>query len=191
MRPLTLAVASALVIAPAAYAQYQYPDTPNYRERGDFARVIESNPVYAEASTQECWNPRTGNYEQPRQSDSRIGAGTALGAIAGGVLGHQVGSGRGNDVGTAAGAILGGIVGHQIEKDRRADDDLDMSRCRMVSDSSNIQGYDVRYRYQGQEYVTRLDHDPGRRLEVGTDINTDGTPFEQATYSQNYPYNRY
>jgi len=186
MRSLVLAVASALAIAPAAYAQY--PDAPYYhrdRDRGDYARVIESTPVYAEASTQECWNPRTGNYEQPRESH-RIGAGTALGAVAGGVLGHQIGSGRGNDVGTAAGAILGGIIGHEIEKDRRADDDLDMSRCRIVGDSSTIQGYDVRYRYQGQEYVTRLDHDPGSRLTVGGDINTDGTPYEQAAYTPNY-----
>ena len=186
MRSLVLAVASALVIAPAAYAQY--PDAPYYRDRGDAARVVQSTPVYAEGSTQECLNPRTGNYEQVGEERSHLGAGTAIGAVAGGVLGHQIGSGRGNDVGTAAGAILGGIVGHEIEKDRRADDDLDMSRCRMVGDSSNIQGYDVRYRYQGQEYVTRLDHDPGSRLRLGDDINTDGTPYEQAAYTPSYSY---
>jgi len=48
------------------------------------------------------------------------GAGAVLGGIAGGVLGHQVGSGRGNDLATVAGAVGGAVVGHQIEE-RRAE----------------------------------------------------------------------
>jgi uncharacterized protein YcfJ len=182
MKTVALAVASALAIAPAfaqwdgpyqnrdrAYS-YQRDDRPAYQE--SYARVIESTPVYA-SNTEECWNPRTQAYEARRDSRSGIGAGTAVGAVAGGVLGHQVG----DDAGTAVGAILGGIIGHQIEKDRNRSDDLDLSRCRYASDTSNVQAYDVRYRYQGQEYVTRMSYDPGNRLLVGTDINWDGTPM--------------
>jgi len=44
------------------------------------------------------------------------GAGAVGGAVVGGVLGHQVGAGRGRDVATVLGAIGGGIAGHQIEK---------------------------------------------------------------------------
>lgn len=44
--------------------------------------------------------------------------GTVAGAIIGGVVGHQVGSGRGNDLATAAGAIGGALLGHEVEKDR-------------------------------------------------------------------------
>ena len=189
MKTVALAVASALAIAPA-FAQwdgpyrdrtysyqddraytYQRDDRPVYNQES-YARVIESTPVYA-SSTEECWNPRTQAYEARRDSRSGIGAGTAVGAVAGGVLGHQVG----DDTGTAVGAILGGIIGHQIEKDRNRSDDLDLSRCRIASDTSNIQGYDVRYRYQGQEYTTRMANDPGSRLLVGTDVNWDGTPM--------------
>ncbi len=47
------------------------------------------------------------------------GFGAIAGAIGGGVLGHQVGSGRGRDVGTVVGAIGGAIAGHQVEKQVR------------------------------------------------------------------------
>jgi outer membrane lipoprotein SlyB len=48
------------------------------------------------------------------------GAGAVIGGIAGGVLGHQVGSGRGKDVATVAGAAGGAYAGHQIEKSNKA-----------------------------------------------------------------------
>jgi outer membrane lipoprotein SlyB len=38
----------------------------------------------------------------------------------GGVLGHQVGSGRGNDVATVLGAVGGAVAGNQIEKSARS-----------------------------------------------------------------------
>ena len=44
------------------------------------------------------------------------GIGAIGGAIAGGVLGHQVGSGSGNTAATSGGAVIGGVVGHQVEQ---------------------------------------------------------------------------
>ena len=105
------------------------------------------------------------------------GAGAVLGGIAGGVLGHQVGSGRGNDVATAAGAIGGGVIGNRI--DNRDEAPSGDARCRTVSDSgSDVVAYDVRYEYRGREFTTRLDHDPGRWLDVGRDIRADGYPVD-------------
>jgi len=175
MKRLAIAVASVLSIAPA-FAQY---DGPYYFDRNrddlptreEYARVINSTPVYVSAR-EECWNPRTQAYEERGDGRTSIGKGAAIGALAGGVLGHQVDRGEG----TAAGAILGGILGHQLEK-RSDRDDLDYSRCRLAGDSSNIEGYEVRYRFKGNEYVTRMTYDPGPRLLVGQDINWDGTPF--------------
>lgn len=46
------------------------------------------------------------------------GAGAVLGGIAGGVLGHQVGSGRGNTAATVVGAAGGAYVGNEVEKKR-------------------------------------------------------------------------
>ena len=42
--------------------------------------------------------------------------GTGIGAVAGGILGNQVGKGGGRVAATMVGAVLGGIVGHEIGK---------------------------------------------------------------------------
>jgi outer membrane lipoprotein SlyB len=47
------------------------------------------------------------------------GIGVAAGAVLGGVLGHQVGNGRGNTLATLAGAVGGGYAGNEVEKRRR------------------------------------------------------------------------
>jgi len=39
-----------------------------------------------------------------------------IGGVAGGVLGHQIGSGRGNTVATIAGVGVGALAGNQVEK---------------------------------------------------------------------------
>lgn len=44
------------------------------------------------------------------------GIGIAGGAVVGGLLGHQVGGGRGKDVATVAGAVGGAVAGNEIEK---------------------------------------------------------------------------
>ncbi len=54
-----------------------------------------------------------------RRGDNRLGGGTVLGAIVGGALGNQVGSGDGRKAATVAGALAGGAIGHDIEKKRR------------------------------------------------------------------------
>jgi len=51
------------------------------------------------------------------------GLGAIGGAVVGGVLGHQVGSGRGRDVATVAGAGAGAYAGHQIEKNVKTTQD--------------------------------------------------------------------
>ena len=199
MKKVAFAVASALTLAaPATFAQSYERDyyRDNYRAdryddrrdgRDDFARVIESRPVYDAASAKtECINTRTGAYEEVREENKhRIGKGAAIGAVAGGVLGHQVDSGAG----TAAGAVLGGLLGHFIEGRRDGNDqaDLDMGRCRTLADNGNLQGYEVRYEYRGQEYVTRMSQEPGRRLRVGDDINYDGSPRDGQVASYSSP----
>ena len=44
------------------------------------------------------------------------GVGAIGGAVAGGVLGNQVGSGSGRTAATIGGAVIGGVVGHQVEQ---------------------------------------------------------------------------
>jgi uncharacterized protein YcfJ len=201
MKMISLAVAGALAaIAPAVNAQYDAPYDPSRpyaaperhdrlydRRDDDRARVIDSRPIYGEAGThEECWNEDRHSYERNR------GVGTALGAIAGGVIGHQIGSGTGNTAATIAGAVGGGVVGNHLA--RRGEENG--RNCRTVRDdndnSRDVLGYDVRYEYQGREYQTRLDHDPGRWLVVGRDTRPDGTPIEVASadWDRDHGYRR-
>lgn len=56
---------------------------------------------------------------------SRQEGGTVIGAVAGGIIGNQFGSGAGRALATAAGVVVGGIIGSEIgrdmdERDRQA-----------------------------------------------------------------------
>ena len=191
MKKLAIAMASVFtVIAPVAHAAYDrygnWYDEGRYSApvytppppREEFARVLDSRPVYADSNRrEECWNPRAGHYEERRDSDRSSGKeGAVAGAVVGGVVGHQFDNGSAGA--TIGGALLGGLLGNKIQKDRSNDDpqnDLDYSRCRVVGDNSgrDLQGYDVRYEYRGQEYNTRMSQAPGRNIRV----NEDGAPL--------------
>ncbi len=54
--------------------------------------------------------------------DNNATAGTILGAVAGGVIGSQFGSGGGKAAATIGGVVLGGMAGHAIAKDMDCND---------------------------------------------------------------------
>ncbi len=56
--------------------------------------------------------------EGPNKADT----GMVVGAVAGGILGNQVGKGTGNIAATALGAVVGGIVGSEIGRSLDAQD---------------------------------------------------------------------
>ena len=158
--------------------------TPAFAERyTDWAPVLSSTPVYQRVSQprQECWTEPVTTSEVRRGADVPVGA--IVGGIAGGVLGHQIGSGRGNDVATVAGAIAGTVVGNTIDQNNRANTAVtsttrDVQRCRTVPGYADvIQGFDVRYQFNGREYVTRLPYDPGERVRLRVSVAVDtGAP---------------
>jgi uncharacterized protein YcfJ len=130
-----------------------------------------------------------------------IGPGTVLGAVIGGAIGHQFGnSSGGRDRGTAAGAIIGGLIGNNAENNgyqrasspreyvevERVPVTRDVQRCQMVADyREEIRGYDVRYRYNGRDYTTRMDYDPGQTLQVEVGVRPNHrTPTP--SYSRSY-----
>ena len=159
---------------------------------GDRARVISSTPIYERipVTREECWNERQRVYEDRRvtrtDTGAPIGAGTVLGAVIGGVVGRQFGdSNRGKNQGTAAGAVVGGLIGNQIERDtsgpsverervevERVPVERNVERCRSVNEMREATvGYDVRYEYNGHQFATRLDRDPGRMLRIRVDVS--------------------
>jgi uncharacterized protein YcfJ len=54
-----------------------------------------------------------------RPTDNHRIAGTAIGAVAGGLLGHQVGGGKGKTLATVGGAVAGGYVGNRVQKNHQ------------------------------------------------------------------------
>jgi surface antigen len=56
------------------------------------------------------------------EGPSKADTGMVVGAVAGGILGNQVGKGSGNIAATALGAVVGGIVGSEIGRSMDAQD---------------------------------------------------------------------
>ncbi|MFC3549585.1 glycine zipper 2TM domain-containing protein [Lysobacter cavernae] len=58
--------------------------------------------------------------QRPKEvKDEHKVTGTALGALAGGLLGNQVGGGSGKKVATAAGAVGGAFAGRKIQENQQ------------------------------------------------------------------------
>jgi outer membrane lipoprotein SlyB len=69
------------------------------------------------------WCGSCGNVESIREITTRAqgsGVGAAGGAILGGLLGNQVGSGHGRQLATVAGAVGGAVMGNQVEGNMKA-----------------------------------------------------------------------
>jgi outer membrane lipoprotein SlyB len=98
------AVAVSAVAWAAAPEQPRYASNSGYfqpvAEHGDWARVV--------------------NIDVVQNSHRASGGGALLGGIAGGVLGHQIGSGRGNTAATIVGAGAGAYAGNEVEKNRKS-----------------------------------------------------------------------
>ncbi len=71
-------------------------------------------PVQSVEARQRCYDVRVEKQKQVKD-DNRV-LGTALGAVAGGLIGNQVGGGSGKKLATVAGAVGGGYAGNQIQK---------------------------------------------------------------------------
>lgn len=132
-----------------------------------YANVISVQPVKQAGPHEECQDVRVVHRHKPKD-DNQI-AGTVIGAVAGGVIGHQVGGGRGRDLATVAGAVGGGIAGKKIQENQQNQRTYTTTerRCRKVSGpSEQVVAYDVVYEYLGSTHQVRLDHDPGDRVEL-------------------------
>jgi uncharacterized protein YcfJ len=58
-------------------------------------------------------------YRTRQLKDPHRVTGTVLGALAGGLIGHQIGGGKGKDLATVGGAVAGGVAGHKIQRHRQ------------------------------------------------------------------------
>jgi uncharacterized protein YcfJ len=173
-----LAIASLVLVAgPAGAADYAY-NSARHQAVYDYAKVVSATPIvrYVTVTTpvKECWED-VEYYTRTRPNAGRAGK-TLFGAIVGGVIGHQFGSGRGNDAATVAGSLIGAAVANRSDN-RPYYDSTEYSRpvrrCETNYRShqeERIDGYDVIYRYRGQKYSTRMPYDPGNKLKIRVDV---------------------
>lgn len=152
------------VTAGGAVATYSLVD------RGpDYAEVLAVTPINETVKTpREVCQDVTVTRQRPVLDQHQI-AGTAIGAIAGGLLGNQVGGGTGKKIATVAGAVGGGYAGNKIQEGMQQRDTYTTTetRCNTVTDTSEkLVGYDVKYQLGEQVGTVRMDRDPGSRIPV-------------------------
>ena len=150
-------------------------DGRNYRRRNS-ERTYEANvtSVRAVVATpeQRCW-VEPGQAVPPKQGINVPGA--IGGALIGGILGHQFGSGTGQDIATVGGAAAGGFVGANIGRlgvGQQAQPQ-NVQRCENVP-SQVPTYYDVTYNFRGQDGHVQMTNPPGSTITV----NERGEPRE-------------
>lgn len=140
-----------------------------FHRNPEFAQVMSATPIREVIKTprQECHAVNV-VHRRAVQDENRL-AGSVLGAVAGGVLGHQFGGGHGRTLATVAGAMAGGYAGNQAQAGLQDLDTYTTTRqqCRTVYDKQEkTLGYDVTYKIGNQQGKIRMDNDPGTRIPL-------------------------
>jgi len=135
----------------------------------DYAQVVNVEELTETINTpREVCEDVAVTKKAPVKDEHKI-AGTAIGAVVGGLLGNQIGGGSGKTVATVAGAVGGGYAGNKVQGNMQDKDTYTTTerRCHTVTDShQNVIGYNVTYMIGAQEGTVRMDEKPGNRIPV-------------------------
>lgn len=151
--------------APAPVAAYDYRRRSNERV---YEADVTSVRAVVGAPTQRCWVER----EQVSNQGNRNIPGAIAGALIGGILGHQIGGGRGQDLATAGGAVAGGVVGSNVGRSGGGSSYQDVQRCENVASNAGPAYWDVTYNFRGTEHRMQMNTPPGKTVRV----NEQGEP---------------
>jgi len=166
-------IAALLAASGAAQAGQDRGNADGFTAR---AQVLASTPVYDTINEprRECWTETVGHETRSYRDASNSPGGAILGAIAGGLIGSTVGKGNGKVAAAAVGAATGAVVGDRWNdgSTRYESSPRQVERCRTQDNFRQVvSGYDVRYRFQGREYSTRLPYDPGKWLALNVSFS--------------------
>lgn len=142
---------------PLAAPTYEYRRRPE--ERVYEARVNSVHAVVGQPN-ERCWVER----EQVAERDRPNVGGAIAGALIGGVLGHQVGGGRGRDLATVGGAVAGGAIGSNVGR-QDGMVERDVRRCENAV-STTPSYWDVGYEFRGVEHHVQMSAPPGETIAV-------------------------
>ena len=97
-----------------------------------------------------------------------------VGAIAGGLLGNQIGGGTGKKIATVAGAVGGGYAGNKVQEGMQERDTYTttQTRCNTVNDlSEKVVGYNVTYSIGDKVGRVKMNHEPGSTIPLDKNGN--------------------
>ena len=143
----------------ALAASLASPGTAQAQEQG---RVISSQPVIQQVAVprQVC------NNQQVVVEGQKSGAGGLMGAIAGGAIGSNVGSGSGRALASMIGFIGGAAMGDRIEGNAPSQVQ-NVQNCTTQNFYENrTAGYNVVYEYGGKQYNVQMPNDPGQYVQL-------------------------
>jgi outer membrane lipoprotein SlyB len=121
------------------------------------------NPYRSTASHAPAYDPNAGEVvavSAMQAPEPTTGIGAVGGAIAGGLLGTQIGNGRGRTLATIAGAVGGGLAGNGIEHEVRKATSYQV-QVRMQDGS-----------YRNFTYASQPQFEPGEHVRVVGDSLT-------------------
>ncbi|MGH8851460.1 MAG: beta/gamma crystallin-related protein [Casimicrobiaceae bacterium] len=145
--------------APAVPPDYRYQGAPDGRL---YQVPVTSVHAVVGPPEQRCWVERQQVYDDRRGAN--VPAAIA-GAVIGGILGHQVGGGRGRDVATAGGAVAGAAIGANVGRGDQAYSQ-DVQRCENVQGRLQPDYWDVTYNFRGVDHRVQMSAPPGPTLTV-------------------------
>ena len=159
----------------------------NYEDR---ARVISVAPQFERVNQprQECRTEyvRESYYEAPQRSNT----GAIVGGVAGGLVGSRFGGGSGRIATAALGAGLGAVIGDRYDNNGRDSRGRERVETRPVESCVTVDnwhqvpaGYLVNYEYNGRQYSTVTDRDPGRYIPLNVAVRPNGY-VSNVTYNQ-------
>lgn len=143
---------------PMSGSPYEYrlrANEPIYQARVNSVRAVIG------ASDERCWIER----EQVSQRGGKPSVERGIvGALLGGVLGHQIGGGRGRDAATVGGVVAGAVIGANSGRDRYTTT-RDVRRCETAG-NGEPDYWDIGYIYGGEQHYAQMQYAPGATISV-------------------------
>lgn len=160
----------------------------------ELGRVISSTPVIAQVAVprQVC------SQQQVQVQGQKSGAGTLMGAVAGGAIGNQFGGGEGRAIATLIGIVGGAMLGDRVEGGTPSQTQNVQSCTTQTFYENRTTAYNVVYEFNGKQYNVQMPQDPGPtvRLQVTpvagpaapqSNYSTEAQPEAAPVYAQPAP----
>ncbi|MGI9152067.1 MAG: glycine zipper 2TM domain-containing protein [Limnohabitans sp.] len=128
----------------------------------EVGKVISSTPIIQQVAVprQVC------NNEQVVTQGQKSGAGSAMGAIAGGAIGNSMGQGSGRAAATMLGLFGGAILGDKIEGPGTPEVRNVQNCSQQMFYENRTMAYNVVYEFAGKQYTVQMPQDPGPTVRL-------------------------